>query len=85
MTQSPRVSAKLLHVLEPIVKLPEDWINQSRELASFRYRVPKGKASDPADEVYVKLLQIAPSKIEVNALSNLRNDEILSCEFEYNL
>ena len=60
------------------MKLPEDWSEQNAEVASFRYVNP----SKPEEEFYFKILKAGDSKLEVNALSSARNDEIASCEIE---
>ena len=63
------------------MNLPEEWAAQNSEVASFRYKVPKSQ-DQPEEEAYIKLLHVGGSKLEVNALSSLRNDEIYSCEIE---
>ena len=61
-----------------IVKLPDDWPLSNSEVASFRYTHPAA----PSEEFYFKSIQAA-DKIEINALSSAKNNEIHSTEFTY--
>ena len=59
------------------MKLPEDWHQQSGEVASFKYEHPaRGQRNE---EFYFKILH-AGGKLEVNALSSIHN-EVFSSEF----
>ena len=62
-----------------VVKLPESWAKNNSEVVSFRYEHPtKGEKNE---EFYFKFYE-AGSNLEVNAISSIHNDEIISSEFE---
>ena len=62
-----------------IIKLPEDWLEQNKEVVSFRYEHPKRGQKN--EEFYFKFIP-AGNKLEINALSSEKNNEIFSTEFE---
>ena len=69
----------LIYLLIALLNLPESWPEENAELVSFRYTHPE--SADPNEEFYVKMLPMNHS-LEINCLSSLRNDEIISLELQ---
>ena len=66
----------------PIVKLPEDWMVHNIDVVSFRYVHPTLASKPDEEEFYFKMIPTGDHKLEINALSSVRNDEIANCEIK---
>jgi PI31 proteasome regulator N-terminal len=77
-----KVSHNFLLGGNPIVKLPDDWMVHNIDVVSFRYVHPTLASKPDEEEFYFKMIPTGDHKLEINALSSVRNDEIANCEIK---
>lgn len=65
-----------------IIALPEDWPIQNTDVVSFRYTHPTEASKPDTEEFYVKMIPGGDGRLEVNAMSSVRNDDIYSMELK---